>query len=51
MEVESIASSEDLRDVMGLAIEQKLTFYDSSYLYAAKTKKRHFSRGDVVGLI
>ncbi|MGB9806353.1 MAG: type II toxin-antitoxin system VapC family toxin [Thermoproteota archaeon] len=39
MEVEKITSSEDLRSIMRLAIEQKLTFYDSSYLYIAKTKK------------
>ena len=36
---ESIRSSEDLRGVMKLATELKITFYDASYLYTAKSKE------------
>jgi predicted nucleic acid-binding protein len=39
MKIEKIISSEDLRSIIRLAIEQKLTFYDSSYLHITKTKK------------
>jgi len=36
---ERIKSSGDIRGVMNLAIELKITFYDASYLYTAKSKK------------
>jgi len=36
---ESIRSSEDLRGVMKLATELKITFYDASYLHTAKSKE------------
>lgn len=35
----SIRSSEDLRGVMKLATELKITFYDASYLYTAKSNE------------
>ena len=37
MDVERIESREELRGVMELAAELKLTFYDASYLYKAKS--------------
>lgn len=39
MIMEKIASSGDLKGVMKLAVELNLTFYDSSYLYLAKTRR------------
>ena len=36
MRVESLASEEDLKNAEKIAAELNLTFYDASYLYAAK---------------
>jgi len=36
MNISSISSDEDFREVMELALRLKLTFYDASYLYVAK---------------
>ncbi len=39
MDVERIESEEELRSVMELASELKITFYDASYLHKAKSRK------------
>ncbi|MGQ9469564.1 MAG: type II toxin-antitoxin system VapC family toxin [Nitrososphaerales archaeon] len=39
IEVTKIESNQDFRKVMELATELKLTFYDASYLHAAKNRK------------
>ena len=36
MKIESLNTKEDVAEVMRLATKLKITFYDSSYLYAAK---------------
>jgi predicted nucleic acid-binding protein len=36
MNIEEISSEEDFNEVMNLAIELKLTFYDASYLHIAR---------------
>ncbi|MGC8912096.1 MAG: type II toxin-antitoxin system VapC family toxin [Nitrososphaeria archaeon] len=46
MDIEELESAEDYSETMKLAIEQKLTFYDSSYLQTAKNKDYIFVTED-----
>jgi len=38
MKIEEINSAEEMSEAIKIAVEQKLTFYDASYLQAAKNK-------------
>jgi predicted nucleic acid-binding protein len=46
LNVEEIASIKDFRQVMELAVKLRLTFYDASYLYMAKSKGLTFVTED-----
>jgi predicted nucleic acid-binding protein len=46
MKIEEIKSDEELGEIMKIAIEQKLTFYDASYLQVAKNKRCTLVTGD-----